>query len=81
MPSSTPAPIPDPAICEDEAGGYARFCPRCAPRCESSAGDLERYRMCLTSTFMMVNYYDSQCWQHGGRNCADQAVDRVCGTQ
>ena len=30
---------------------------------------------------MIINAYDSECWQHGGWNCADQAVNKVCGPQ
>lgn len=81
IPSATPAPVPDPAICEEEAGGYSRYCARCAPRCASRYNDLEIYKQCLNSTFMMINYYHSQCWQHGGQNCDGQAVDIVCGPE
>lgn len=81
LPTPTAVPAPDPAICEEEAGGYSRYCDRCAPRCLSRADNLERYRQCLVSTFTIINYYDSQCWQHGGNNCAGKAVDTVCGPE
>ncbi|KEY73229.1 hypothetical protein S7711_10817 [Stachybotrys chartarum IBT 7711] len=74
--SATPTATPStPAEwCASEAGGYVRYCPRCLYRCEDSAV----FGQCFYSVFLTINYYDSQCWQHGGIDCANQAVDRVC---
>ncbi|KAM0809653.1 hypothetical protein AB5N19_09999 [Seiridium cardinale] len=76
--STTQAPTPTPTTileaCEAEAGGYASYCPRCVYRCETSS----EVDMCFYSTFSTINYYDSQCWQHGGIDCANKAVDIVC---
>ncbi|KAI8965465.1 hypothetical protein F5Y11DRAFT_292199 [Daldinia sp. FL1419] len=75
--SSAPAPSgpPDLSICEKQAGPYADACPRCNPRCEGSSA----YEDCLYSMFSAINQIQSQCWQHGGNNCRDQAIDQVCG--
>ncbi|KAF4462712.1 hypothetical protein FALBO_10472 [Fusarium albosuccineum] len=77
--TSTPAPEPDLSVCEEEAGGYARYCARCEPKC-AAYREKESYAQCLYSVFTSVNYNDSQCWQHGGNDCANKAVDIVCGT-
>ncbi|KAI2620913.1 hypothetical protein GGS26DRAFT_296741 [Hypomontagnella submonticulosa] len=76
--SASPAPTgpPDLSVCEEQAGGYADACPRCEPLCEGSSA----YEQCLYSVFSTINYYDSQCWQHGGSNCRGQAIDKVCGS-
>ncbi|KFH45361.1 hypothetical protein ACRE_038040 [Hapsidospora chrysogenum ATCC 11550] len=76
-PQPTGPPDPDLSICEKEAGSYAEYCPRCAPQCADREGDV--YEMCLNSVFMTINSIQSQCWQHGGIDCRNQAVDRVCG--
>ncbi|KAH6639792.1 hypothetical protein C7974DRAFT_389209 [Boeremia exigua] len=78
--STTPTPTPTPmspaalAACEAEAGGYKSYCERCAYRCTDEAV----YSGCFDNTFRTINYYDSQCWQHGGRDCENQAADIVC---
>ncbi|KAI1850413.1 hypothetical protein JX265_001374 [Neoarthrinium moseri] len=76
--STTQKPTPTPTTileaCEAEAGGYADSCPRCLSHCEGSS-DLG---MCFYSVYSTVNYYDSQCWQHGGNDCANKALDIVC---
>ncbi|CAH0052450.1 unnamed protein product [Clonostachys solani] len=75
---ATPTATPDLSVCEEQAGGYSRYCARCEPLCAGRAGDV--YAQCLFSVFTAVNYNDSQCWQHGGNDCANKAVDKVCGT-
>ena len=64
--------------CEAVMSSYQWACARCNSKC-AGKGDDEWYEQCLHSVFMTVNYIDSQCWQHGGSNCGQQAVDQVCG--
>ncbi|KAI1458572.1 hypothetical protein F4805DRAFT_423880 [Annulohypoxylon moriforme] len=74
--TSTPTPSgqPDLTTCEEEAGPYADVCPKCLYRCESSSAKKD----CFYSTFSVINSIESQCWQHGGSNCRDTAVNQVC---
>ncbi|KAH6649142.1 hypothetical protein BKA67DRAFT_382165 [Truncatella angustata] len=76
--TTTPTPTPTPTTileaCEFEAGGYASYCPRCVSLCEDSSN----YGDCFWSVFYQINGYDSQCWQHGGIDCENKAVDKVC---
>jgi hypothetical protein len=77
--SPTPtAPTTDPAtllaICEAH-GSYKEYCPRCLYRCAEETTYIDQ---CFQSVFMYIEKYDSECWQHGGHNCENQAVDRVC---
>ncbi|KAF1975907.1 hypothetical protein BU23DRAFT_437553, partial [Bimuria novae-zelandiae CBS 107.79] len=74
---ATPTPTPTTLLgfCEQEAGGYKNYCPQCLYRCEGQTTYVDQ---CFESTFMTINYYDSQCWQHGGSGCADRAVAIVC---
>ncbi|KAL1796842.1 hypothetical protein ACET3X_005382 [Alternaria dauci] len=78
-PTSTPTTAPTPAtpleVCEAEAGGYKRYCSRCLFRCENETKYMDQ---CFYSTFMVINSWDSQCWQHGGSDCANRAVDEYC---
>ncbi|KAI1473359.1 hypothetical protein F4774DRAFT_415894 [Daldinia eschscholtzii] len=75
--TSIPAPTgpPDLSVCEKKAGTYADACPKCNPKCVGSAA----YEDCLYSVFSTINYIQSQCWQHGGNNCRDEAISQVCG--
>ncbi|KAJ4994209.1 LysM domain-containing protein [Stagonosporopsis vannaccii] len=75
--TQTATPIsPDAlAACEAEAGnGYKQYCVRCASRCTIESS----YSACFENTFWILNYYDSQCWQHGGNDCSNKAADIVC---
>ncbi|KAI4956225.1 hypothetical protein J4E91_000436 [Alternaria rosae] len=36
---------------------------------------------CFYSTFFSINGVQSQCWQHGGNDCANQAAAAVCPDQ
>ncbi|RYO27909.1 hypothetical protein AA0113_g3305 [Alternaria arborescens] len=78
--SQTPTPTPTTSleICEAEAGGYKRYCPRCLSRCENETKYMDQ---CFYSTFLAINSWDSQCWQHGGSDCANRAVDEYCPNQ
>jgi hypothetical protein len=71
----TPTPTTTIGICEAEAYGYKRYCTRCLSRCANGTTYLAQ---CFNSVFGTINYYDSQCWQHGGNDCANKAVDIVC---
>ncbi|KAF1922869.1 uncharacterized protein M421DRAFT_426488 [Didymella exigua CBS 183.55] len=73
-PTTTPTPLTDLEICEAEAGGYDKYCERCLSRCATSAVKDH----CFYSTFFVINSYDSDCWKHGGSDCANKAVDIVC---
>ncbi|EMR66998.1 hypothetical protein MGN70_000285 [Eutypa lata] len=75
--SATPEPTgpPDLTVCEEQAGGYSDTCARCYHLCADSTNQAQ----CFFSVYTAVNSIDSQCWQHGGNNCAGQAVDQVCG--
>ncbi|KAI0844923.1 hypothetical protein F5Y00DRAFT_185825 [Daldinia vernicosa] len=75
--SDTPAPSgpPDLSVCEKQAGPYADACPKCNPKCVGSSA----YEDCLFSVFSAINGIQSQCWQHGGNNCRDVAINEVCG--
>ncbi|RYP34080.1 hypothetical protein DL766_003173 [Monosporascus sp. MC13-8B] len=59
-------------ICEEEAGSYADVCGRCLHRCENTSVP----NQCFYSTFMTINMIQSQCWQHGGRDCRNRAVSQ-----
>ncbi|KAI0121074.1 hypothetical protein BJ170DRAFT_644754 [Xylariales sp. AK1849] len=76
--STTQSPTPTPTTvlgsCEAEAGGYSDHCPQCIYRCEDSS----EVATCFESVFSTINYYDSQCWEHGGTDCENKAVEIVC---
>ena len=74
----TPTPTTVLEICEEEAGSYARYCPRCLYRCENATQNMSQ---CFYSTFFTINGVQSQCWQHGGNDCANQAAAAVCPDQ
>lgn len=57
-------------------GSYNEFCPRCLSGCESRTPDI--WGQCFYSIASTMNYYQSDCWQHGGRDCKNQAADKVC---
>ncbi|KAF2441609.1 hypothetical protein P171DRAFT_446464 [Karstenula rhodostoma CBS 690.94] len=71
-------PTTDPAtllaICQAQ-GSYKEYCPRCLDLCKYETTYIEQ---CFYSIFGFINRYDSECWQHGGHDCANLAVDRVC---
>ncbi|KAI2463152.1 hypothetical protein F4781DRAFT_440873 [Annulohypoxylon bovei var. microspora] len=66
---------PDLTTCKEQAGSYAEYCPRCEPKCAGSSA----YKQCLYNVFSSINSMQSQCWQHGGNNCKETAVNKVCG--
>ncbi|KAL5422420.1 hypothetical protein PMIN04_004748 [Paraphaeosphaeria minitans] len=74
-------PATDPAtllaVCEAQ-GSYVSYCERCLYHCQYETMYIE---MCFSSIFGLINRYDSECWQHGGRDCANLAADRVCPKQ
>lgn len=74
-------PVTDPAtllaICEAQ-GSYVRYCERCLYYCQYETTYIE---MCFNSIFGLLNRYDSECWQHGGIDCANRAADKVCPKQ
>ncbi|KAH8645715.1 hypothetical protein BX600DRAFT_477875 [Xylariales sp. PMI_506] len=74
--SPTPTPTPTTALeaCLAQAGGYSSYCPRCVANCQSSTD----WTDCFYSVFFTINEYDSDCWEHGGVDCANQAADIVC---
>ncbi|KAH7311453.1 hypothetical protein B0I35DRAFT_438110 [Stachybotrys elegans] len=72
-PTSTPSTLAE--WCASQAGGYVEYCPRCLYHCE---GETTWVGQCFWNVFSTINRYDSLCWQHGGIDCANQAVDRVC---
>ncbi|VUC25104.1 unnamed protein product [Clonostachys rosea] len=74
---ATPTATPDLSVCEEQAGGYSSYCARCEHICAGETGDV--YAICFLSVFSAVNYNDAQCWQRGGNDCANKAVDKICG--
>lgn len=77
-PTPTPTPTDALGVCEQEASGYKRYCPRCLYRCENETTYMSE---CFYSVFSSISYNDSQCWQHGGNDCANKAADIVCPGQ
>ncbi|KAI1463486.1 uncharacterized protein F4812DRAFT_463585 [Daldinia caldariorum] len=71
----TPTGPPDLSVCKKQADTYADACPKCNPKCVGSSA----YENCLYSIFSTINYIQSQCWQHGGRSCREDAINQVCG--
>ncbi|KAK8071506.1 hypothetical protein PG997_011709 [Apiospora hydei] len=78
---ATPTPTPTfstplEACLATTNGAYEGACPRCLSLCEKEQP--AAWSNCFDSVFMMINGWDSQCWQHGGSDCGNRAVDTYC---
>ncbi|KAK6857297.1 hypothetical protein PG990_010859 [Apiospora arundinis] len=78
--SSTAAASATPSsaleVCMGQMGSYKEFCPRCLPNCEKREPSV--WEQCFYSQAFTMNYYQSDCWKHGGPDCKNQAADKVC---